>query len=80
MNLSEKELDLTTQKINNLEMDISKLNDQINLLADHVSSQIHSLKETQRFLVKLATNQQELTKRIAAWPYLVINNNGEDLK
>jgi len=78
MKLSDENLDLSVQKINNLEIELSKVNDQINLLADHLSAQIHSLKETQRFLAKLAMNQQELTKRISAWPYLIIND--EDIK
>jgi len=48
-------------------------------MVDSLNTQIESIKETQRYLIKLARNQQELTKRISAWPYIVVNNRDEEV-
>ena len=42
---------------------------------------IDSLKDTQRYLVKLAHNQSEISKRVARWPYIVVSSDDkfEDL-
>jgi len=61
----ENELDINNKKILNLEKDIAEMQDIICELGE-------SIKETQRYLVKLAHNQQEITKRIASWPFLTI--------
>ena len=67
----EQELDLTSVKIKRLEENIADLQDAISHYADQ-------LKETQRFLIKLAHNQAEVTKRISAWPYIVVADRGEE--
>jgi predicted nucleic acid-binding Zn-ribbon protein len=67
----EESLDITNQKIINIEKDIAAVQDQISALTE-------SLKETQRYLIKLAVNQQELTKRISQWPYIVVSKREED--
>lgn len=73
MDYLEEDLDLTKQRIKNLEIQISANMDSIQELTE-------SLKETQRYLVKLAHNQMELTKRFSKWPYLVVHDNeGESL-
>lgn len=79
MRLSDDDLDITAQKINHIENDINHLKEQINLVMDNLSDQMASLKETQRYLIKLAQNQQELTKRISTWPYIVVNNKDEEV-
>jgi len=70
MDFIEENLDLTKQKIKALESQIAFHMDNIQELSE-------SLKETQRYLVKLAHNQMELTKRISQWPYIVVNQNNE---
>jgi hypothetical protein len=67
----EESLDITNQKIINIEKDLAAVQDQISALTE-------SLKETQRYLIKLAVNQQELTKRISQWPYIVVSKREED--
>ena len=48
------------------------------MIEEQISAFGESLKETQRFLIKLAYNQQELTKRIAQWPYIVVSQDKEE--
>jgi len=68
----DEELDLQLQKINNLEMNIVMMQENISILSE-------SLKETQRYLVKLANSQMELTRRLSSWPYIKVpkENKGE---
>lgn len=63
----EKNLDIDKQRIAVLEEEFYK---QRELLLQTIDS----LKETQRYLVKLAQNQAEVTKRISEWPYIVVQN------
>lgn len=63
----EKNLDIDKQKLDTLEEEFYK---QRELLLQTIDS----LKETQRYLVKLAHNQAEVTKRISQWPYLVVQD------
>jgi len=65
MQYLEEELDITTQKIKNLEDELHKTHEML-------LHTIDSLKETQRFLMKLAYNQSEITKRISMWPYIAV--------
>jgi len=67
----EQDLDIYAQKIINMEKNVASLEDQIDKLTE-------SLKETQKFIVKLAYNQQEITKRISQWPYLVVSHREDD--
>ena len=47
------------------------LNENTQHLADH-------MRETQKFLVKLAHNQAEISKRISQWPYIAVERKRED--
>lgn len=71
MQYLEQELDINNQKIKNLEKSIDSIQDSITQLNE-------SLKDTQRYLVKLAHNQMELTKRISQWPYIVVTDREDD--
>lgn len=77
MQLSEAELDLTLNRIDKLEQEIYYLTEQMAIVSANIQNQIESLKETQRYLIKLAHNQQEMTKRISAWPYIVIEKENK---
>ena len=36
------------------------------------------IKQTQTFLIKMAQNQAEITKRVSLWPYIAVpSNRGE---
>ena len=65
MDYFEEELDLTNNKIRNVEESISEMQAAIMDLATE-------LKQTQQFLIKLAHNQAEITKRVTMWPYIAV--------
>jgi septal ring factor EnvC (AmiA/AmiB activator) len=67
----EDELELKAQRIKRLEQDVSMLQD--SLLATQ-----ESVKETQRYLIKLAHSQMELNKRMTAWPFLKVKAKGKE--
>jgi len=67
----EDDLDLVQSRIIEIEKSITMLNENCQHLADHI-------KETQRFLVRLAHNQAEISKRISQWPYIAVERKGEE--
>jgi hypothetical protein len=70
MEFLDEELDVTAQKINNLEKELD--------ITRHLLEQtIMSLKETQRYLMKLAYTQSDLTKKVATWPFITISDKDE---
>ena len=71
MQYLDEELDITTQKIQNLEKELL-------VTRELLGNTIESLKETQRYLMKLAYNQSEITKKISYWPYIVVHSNKND--
>ena len=71
MQYLDEELDITTQKIQNLEKELL-------VTRELLGNTIESLKETQRYLMKMAYNQAELTKKISHWPYIVVHSNKND--
>lgn len=71
MQYLDEELDITTQKIQTLEKELL-------VTRELLSNTIESLKETQRYLMKLAYNQSEITKKISYWPYIVVHSNKND--
>jgi hypothetical protein len=68
MQYLDEELDITTQKIQTLEKELL-------VTRELLGNSIESLKETQRYLMKLAYNQSEITKKISQWPYIVVHSN-----
>lgn len=78
MELQETVLDITTQKISNIEQELIVLYEQIDALNKRLDQQVVSIKETQKYLIKLAHTQQELSKKIISWPYIVISKQEED--
>jgi hypothetical protein len=71
MQYLDDELDVNAQKIQQLERELESTR-------IIVQSTIESLKETQRYLMKLAYNQSEITKRVSQWPYLAVDSNKAD--
>ena len=49
---------------------IKKLEENITMLQEVISQQQETMLETQRYLIKLAHGQQELSKRVLSWPYV----------
>jgi hypothetical protein len=61
---------VTAQKINNLEKELD--------ITRHLLEQtINSLKETQRYLMKLAYTQADLTKKVSTWPFITVSDKDE---
>ena len=71
MEFSETELDLNAQKIAKLEKEL----DETSYILEQC---IASIKETQRYLIKLSYNQSDITKRLAKWPYIVVNTESDE--
>lgn len=73
MQYLDDDLDVTAQKIKYLEKELM-------VNRELISSCIESLKETQRYLMKMAYNQAELTKKVSTWPYIVVpsDKDGND--
>jgi len=65
------ELDINTRKIKELEKELY-------VTRELLTNCIDSLKETQRFIMKLAYNQSEITKRVSSWPYIVVSSARDD--
>lgn len=70
-NFIDEQLDVTNGRLDQIEKDLHTMHENVLTLADQI-------KETQMFLVKLAKNQAEITKRINQWPYIPVPMNGED--
>ena len=70
MQYLDEELDMTTQKIQNLEKEIV-------YTRELLGQTIESLKETQRYLMKLAYNQADVTKKVSHWPFIVVSEKDE---
>lgn len=69
---SEKDLmpDLQSQKIEALEKELF-------ITKEMLQHCIESLKDTQRYLMKLAYNQSEISKRVSSWPFIVVSPEGK---
>lgn len=65
MKYFEEELDMTNSRILEIEKNLAILQVSVELLNDQI-------KETQKFLLKLANNQSEVTKRVTKWPYVAV--------
>lgn len=70
MQYSEESLDVTIQKIVDLEKNICIIQENITTLSEQI-------RETQRYLIKMAHNQSELAKRVSTWPYIPVQTSGE---
>lgn len=66
----EEQLDLTNNKITELEKELV-------MQQETLYNAIEQIKETQRFLIKLAHNQSEIAKRISTWPFVAVKEKGE---
>lgn len=65
MQYLDDDLDVTAQKLKYLEKELMTNRELI-------SSCIDSLKETQRYLMKIAYSQAEVTRKVSTWPFIVV--------
>ena len=71
MKFTEEQLDLSESRITEIEKTICIMQDSMTELSEHI-------RETQRYLIKLAHHQTEITKRISAWPFIAVNSNRDE--
>jgi uncharacterized coiled-coil protein SlyX len=64
-------LDLSEARITEIEKSICVMQDSMTELSEHI-------RETQRYLIKLAHHQSEITKRISAWPFIAVDSNRDE--
>jgi hypothetical protein len=63
---TEEKLDVDRRKLEYLEK-------QIQVTQELLQDTIDSLRDTQKFLIKLAHNQSDITKRVSLWPYIPVS-------
>ena len=71
MEYYEEQLDQTNNRIIELEKNLAVMHENLLTVADQI-------KETQVFLIKMARNQAEMSKRLSMWPYIAVSLNQED--
>ena len=71
MKFTEEQLDLSEALITEIEKSICVMQDSMTELSEHI-------RETQRYLIKLAHHQSEITKRISAWPFIAVDSNRDE--
>ena len=71
MKFTEEQLDLSEARITEIEKSICIMQDSMTELSKHI-------RETQRYLIKLAHHQSEITKRISAWPFIAVDSNRDE--
>jgi|TARA_B110000503_G_scaffold90331_1_gene136626 uncharacterized coiled-coil protein SlyX len=71
MKFTEEQLDLSESRITEIEKTICVMQDSMTELSEHI-------RETQRYLIKLAHHQSEITKRISAWPFIAVDSNRDE--
>ena len=71
MKFTEEQLDLSDARISEIEKSICIMQDSMTELSEHI-------RETQRYLIKLAHHQSEITKRISAWPFIAVDSNRDE--
>lgn len=67
----DEQLDITNGRLKQIEKNMAIMQENIYTVAEQI-------KETQMFLIKLAKNQSEITKRISQWPYIPVPERGND--
>lgn len=67
---------LEGSELNTLDQEkIRVLEKYVHELQESVVSLSESLRDTQRYLIRLAQNQAVTAKQVATWPYVVVNDN-----
>lgn len=71
MKFTEEQLDISESRITEIEKTICVMQESMTELSEHI-------RETQRYLIKLAHHQSEITKRISAWPFIAVDSNRDE--
>lgn len=65
MVLLEEELDLTNSKIVEIEKNLA-------IMQGNIYTMSEQIKEVQKYLIMLAKNQGEITKKVSHWPFIAV--------
>ena len=65
MNSLEQDLDITNGRIVEIEKELALMKENIYVISE-------ATKDIQRFMYKMAQNQNAITKRIAQWPFIAV--------
>lgn len=66
----EEDLDITSSRITELEKEVIHLKESVFTLYEQ-------LKESQKYIIRLAHNQSQMTKRIATWPFIGVEKHND---
>lgn len=61
----EQDLDITNGRLIELEKDMI-------VIQENLTTLFEQIKETQKYIIRLAHNQAHMTKRISSWPYIAV--------
>lgn len=61
----EQDLDITNGRLIELEKDMI-------IIQENLTTLFEQIKETQKYIIRLAHNQAHMTKRISSWPYIAV--------
>ena len=67
-------LETRSKQIDDIEESIESIFEQITLLQELINAQQQAIIDSQRYILRLAEMQKGIEKRIAAWPYIRIEN------
>ena len=67
----EQDLDITNNRIVEIEKDLM-------IIQENLSTLFEQVKETQKYIIRLAHNQSHMTKRIATWPFIAVEKHNDD--
>lgn len=70
-NSLEQDLDVVSGRIAEIEKTLTVMEENMAIIAAQI-------KETQHFLIKLAKNQHDISKRVTQWPYIAVDSNMGD--
>jgi Ni,Fe-hydrogenase III large subunit len=77
------EAEVREQRLQTLEEEIDRLNNDIQVLAKMFDSLSYNLKETQQFAIKIGVAQTRIQNRVLNWPYVRIGGDegrdGQDI-
>mgnify|MGYP000847377002 FL=1 len=65
------QLDQTNLRIIEIEKNLCIMQENITAVSDHI-------RETQRYLIKLAHHQSEIAKRLSSWPFIAVTKQIEE--
>ena len=70
--------DLLMHRMTQLEHQVQQLLETTTQMQDQYLNLTQHIRETQRYLIKLAQTHHQLSKRVSQWPYLTISSEDNE--